>query len=157
MIFYNSEHEGESHCLLSLLLGRRAKKHMTMGLPCQPWCTFNLSNNPSWKFGSVQGSPSDLNTGHRIEGCPSWCRPLRPLFHFLCSNLKANPVHQFGVLLDRLCPSTLMSYMEAPSFSVGHAHSQTLLCGPDHLASIAANAVGLSGEERMLIAWTLQI
>ena len=45
----------------------------------------------------VPGSPSDLNTGNRIEGatgCPSWCRPLRPLFHFLCSNLKANPVEQ---------------------------------------------------------------
>ena len=45
---------------------------------------------------SVPGSPSDLNTGHRIEGptaCPSWCRPLRPLFHFLSSNLKVNPVH----------------------------------------------------------------
>ena len=44
----------------------------------------------------VPGSPSDLNTGNRIEGatgCPSWCRPLRPLFHFLCSNLKANPVY----------------------------------------------------------------
>ena len=36
---------------------------------------------------SVPGSPSDLNTGNRIEGatgCPSWCRPLRPLFYFLC-------------------------------------------------------------------------
>ena len=45
---------------------------------------------------AVPGSPSDLNAGNRIEGatgCPSWCRPLRPLFHFLCSNLKANPVH----------------------------------------------------------------
>ena len=43
----------------------------------------------------LPGSPSDLNTGNRIEGatgCPNWCRPLRPLFHFLCSNLKANPV-----------------------------------------------------------------
>ena len=29
---------------------------------------------------NVPGSPSDLNTGNRIEGstgCPSWCRPLR--------------------------------------------------------------------------------
>ena len=46
-------------------------------------------------LGILPGSPSDLNTGNRIEGatgCPSWCRPLRPLFHFLCSNLKANPV-----------------------------------------------------------------
>ena len=45
---------------------------------------------------NVPGSPSDLNTGNGTEGatgCPSWCRPLRPLFHFLCSNLKANPVH----------------------------------------------------------------
>ena len=45
---------------------------------------------------NVPGSPSDLKTGNRIEaatGCPSWCRALRPLFHFLCSNLKANPVY----------------------------------------------------------------
>ena len=31
-----------------------------------------------------------MNTGNRIEGakrCPSRCRPLRPLFHFLCSVL----------------------------------------------------------------------
>ena len=48
----------------------------------------------------VPGSPSDLNTGNRIEGatgCPRWCRPLRPLFHFLCSNLKANPVLYFEI------------------------------------------------------------
>ena len=52
------------------------------------WCTHNLVHLP--------GTPSDLNTGNRTEGatgCPSWCRPLRPLFlYFLCSNLKANPV-----------------------------------------------------------------
>ena len=44
---------------------------------------------------NLPGSPSDLNTGNGTEGatgCPSWCRPLRPLFHYLCSNLKANPV-----------------------------------------------------------------
>ena len=44
---------------------------------------------------TVPGTPSDLNTGNSTEGatgCPSWCRPLRPRFHFLCSNLKANPV-----------------------------------------------------------------
>ena len=43
----------------------------------------------------LPGSPSDLNTGNGTEGatgCPSWRRPLRPLFHFLCSNLKANTV-----------------------------------------------------------------
>ena len=37
-----------------------------------------------------------MSTGKRIEGaigCPSWCRPLLPLFHFLCSILKANPLH----------------------------------------------------------------
>ena len=31
-----------------------------------------------------------LNTGNRSKGatgCPSWCRPLHPLFHFLCSIL----------------------------------------------------------------------
>ena len=31
-----------------------------------------------------------MNTGNRIEGatsCPSWCRPLCPLFQFLCSIL----------------------------------------------------------------------
>ena len=47
----------------------------------------------------LPGSPSDLNTGNRIEGatsCPSWCRQFRPLFHFLCSNLKANPVHFYN-------------------------------------------------------------
>ena len=32
-------------------------------------------------------------------GCPSWCRPLRPLFHFLCSNLKANPVNDNKILI----------------------------------------------------------
>ena len=41
------------------------------------------------------GSPSDLNTGNGIEGaivCTSLGSLLRPLFYFLCSNLKANPV-----------------------------------------------------------------
>ena len=53
------------------------------------------SELPTLMRQQLQGSPSDLNTGNRIEGatgCPSWCRLLRPLFHFLCSNLKANPV-----------------------------------------------------------------
>ena len=46
---------------------------------------------------TVPGSPSDLNTGNRIEGATGWCRPLRPLFHFLCSNLKANPVYKLFI------------------------------------------------------------
>ena len=43
----------------------------------------------------VPGSPSDLNTGNGTEGaivCTSLGSLLRPLFYFLCSNLKANPV-----------------------------------------------------------------
>ena len=41
---------------------------------------------------SVLGSPSDLNTGNGTEGamvCTSLGSLLRPLFYFLCSNLKA--------------------------------------------------------------------
>ena len=54
----------------------------------------------------IPDSPTDLNTGNRIEGatgCPSWCRPLRPLFYFLCSNLKANPVVCGGDMFRRFC------------------------------------------------------
>ena len=43
----------------------------------------------------VLGSPSDLNTGNGTEGamvCTSLGSLLRPLFYFLCSNLKTNPV-----------------------------------------------------------------
>ena len=43
----------------------------------------------------VPGSPADLNTGNGTEGamvCTSLGSLLRPLFYFLCSNLKANPV-----------------------------------------------------------------
>ena len=50
------------------------------------------------KLHSVPGSPSDLNTGNGIEGtmvCTSLGSLLRPLFCFLCSNLKANPVTLF--------------------------------------------------------------
>ena len=79
-------------------------------------CVWISWNNPifSWIYTSyilacllrkVPGSLSDLNTGNRIEGatgCPSWCRPLRPLFHFLCSNLKANPVHLTFIHLQLL-------------------------------------------------------
>ena len=46
-------------------------------------------------FWTLPGSPSDLNTGNGIEGamvCTSLGSLLRPLFYFLCSNLKANPV-----------------------------------------------------------------
>ena len=46
-------------------------------------------------FAHVPGSPSDLNTGNGTEGamvCTSLGSLLRPLFYFLCSNLKANPV-----------------------------------------------------------------
>ena len=53
----------------------------------------------------VPGSPSDLNTGNRIEsatGCPSWCRPLRPLFHFLCSILFIHRVHYCQPNIDYL-------------------------------------------------------
>ena len=58
--------------------------------------SFILGQDHRYLLSSVPGLPSDLNTGNRIEGatgCPSWCRPLRPLFR---SNLKANPVHYFG-------------------------------------------------------------
>ena len=44
----------------------------------------------------VPGSPSDLRTGNGTEGamfCTSLGNLLRPLFYFLFSNLKANPVH----------------------------------------------------------------
>ena len=52
--------------------------------------------SPLSAFGTdLPGSPSDLNTGNGTEGamvCTSLGRLLRPLFYFLCSNLKANPV-----------------------------------------------------------------
>ena len=44
----------------------------------------------------VPGSPSDLNTGNGTEDamvCTSLVSLLCPLFYFLCSNLKANPVY----------------------------------------------------------------
>ena len=44
---------------------------------------------------TVPGSPSDLNTGNGTEGamvCTILGSLLRPLFYFLCSKLKANPV-----------------------------------------------------------------
>ena len=44
---------------------------------------------------TVPGSPSDLNTGNGTEGvmvCTSLGSLLLPLFYYLCSNLKANPV-----------------------------------------------------------------
>ena len=44
---------------------------------------------------SIPGSPSDLNTINGTEGamvCTSLGSLLRPLFYFLRSNLKANPV-----------------------------------------------------------------
>ena len=44
---------------------------------------------------TVPGSPSDLNTGNGTEGamvCTILGSLLRPLFYFLCSNLKANLV-----------------------------------------------------------------
>ena len=69
---------------------------------------------------TVLGSPSDLNTGNRIEGatgCPSWCRPLRPLFHFLCSNLKANPVQILQTQSgegSKIPKMLWTSYVEAP-------------------------------------------
>ena len=47
-------------------------------------------------MGKVPGSPSDLNTGNGTEGamvCTKLGSLLRPLFYFLCSNLKTNPVH----------------------------------------------------------------
>ena len=43
----------------------------------------------------LPGSPSDMNTGNGIEGavvCTSLGSLLGPLFDFLYSNLKANPV-----------------------------------------------------------------
>ena len=46
----------------------------------------------------IPGLPSDLNTGNGTEGalvCTSLGSLLRPLFYFLCSNLKANPVLLF--------------------------------------------------------------
>ena len=45
-----------------------------------------------------------INRTEGATGCPSWCRPLRPLFHFLCSNLKANPVHSCPYI--NLCESS---------------------------------------------------
>ena len=44
---------------------------------------------------TVPGSPSDLNTGNGTEGAMVYIilgSLLRPLFYFLCSNLKVNPV-----------------------------------------------------------------
>ena len=44
----------------------------------------------------IPGSPLDLNTGNGTEGamaCTILGSLLRPLFYFLCSNLKAKPVH----------------------------------------------------------------
>ena len=40
----------------------------------------------------LPGSPSDLNTGNGTEGAMVCTSLGSPLFHFLCSNLKANPV-----------------------------------------------------------------
>ena len=50
----------------------------------------------------LPGSPSDLNTGNGTEVamvCTSLGSLFRPLFYFLCSNLKANPV-LFQFLLE---------------------------------------------------------
>ena len=45
-------------------------------------------NAPLWemRYKCVQTGDMKHRPGNRIEGttgCPSWCRPLRPLFHFL--------------------------------------------------------------------------
>ena len=51
----------------------------------------------------VPGWPSDLNTGNGTEGamvCTSLGSLLRPLFYFLCSNLKANPVDMLVEVLS---------------------------------------------------------
>ena len=53
---------------------------------------------------SVPGSPSDLNAGNGIEGamvCTSLGSLLRPLFYFLCSNVKANPVVRSEIYLKQ--------------------------------------------------------
>ena len=73
----------------------------------------------------VPGSPSNLNTGNRIEGatgCPSWCRPLRPLFHFLCTNLKANPVHIKHTIFVNYSGTHVPTSMWTHSLSAGNFH-----------------------------------
>ena len=42
-------------------------------------------NVVSYQYHTVQTGDKKRRPGNRIEGatgCPSWCRPLRPLFHF---------------------------------------------------------------------------
>ena len=63
----------------------------------------------------IPGSPSDLNTGNGTEGamvCTSLGRRLRPLFYFLCSNLKANPVQCISTahLLEIIVLLTVMLF-----------------------------------------------
>ena len=61
----------------------------------------------------LPGSPSDLNTGNGTEGtmvCTSLGSLLRPLFYFLCSNLKANPVQSEAATSGQTKREFLISY-----------------------------------------------
>ena len=41
---------------------------------------------------SVLGGWIERRTGNRIDGCPTWCKLMRPLFFFLCDILSSHPV-----------------------------------------------------------------
>ena len=44
-----------------------------------------LNSSQILQTGDMKRCPGNIIEG--VTGCPSWCRPLRPLFHILCSIL----------------------------------------------------------------------
>ena len=95
----------------SLLLRKRKVQYR----PLNMWVHLRSSRRFCRCSKILLGSPSDLNTGNGREGamvCTSLGSLLRPLFYFLCSNLKANPV------VDPKCLPTFLCISQAAPVAV---------------------------------------
>ena len=107
-----------------LIFSRTFETHFRLGRPPKVWPKMNIRhlhvegrwNWSRWdlhpaKMGTLQTGDIKRRPGNRIEGatgCPSWCRPLRPLFHFLDDVSYPQSVH------GDLCYSHMSALGSAP-------------------------------------------